>query len=105
MRQLVPLQRGEGPRKDSYSVPPPVPVSVRAALWADDFDYAKNFGVGGLDKELRIIVRRAFLSHMVPKSVVHDMGIGHVGGILLYGPPGCGKTTLVGRCRLNQVDP
>ena len=26
--------------------------------------------------------------HTVPKSVVHDMGIGHVGGILLYGPPG-----------------
>ena len=84
---------GHGPRKDMYSVPPPVSLSVQPALWADDFDYS-IFGVGGLDKELRTIVRRAFLSHMVPKSVVRDLGIGHVGGILLYGPPGCGKTTL-----------
>lgn len=48
--------------------------------------------VGGLDKQLGDIFRRAFASRRFPHSIVEKFGIKHVKGILLYGPPGTGKT-------------
>jgi ATP-dependent 26S proteasome regulatory subunit len=38
------------------------------------------------------IFRRAFASRIYPAHLVEQMGINHVRGMLLYGPPGCGKT-------------
>jgi len=51
-------------------------------------------GVGGLDKEFTQIFRRAFASRVYPADMVAKMGINHVRGLMLYGPPGCGKTLI-----------
>jgi ATP-dependent Clp protease ATP-binding subunit ClpA len=49
--------------------------------------------VGGLDDQLNAIVRRVLASRANPEAA-RRLGVGHVRGILLSGPPGCGKTLL-----------
>jgi MoxR-like ATPase len=51
-------------------------------------------GIGGLDKEISDIFRRAFASRVFPHQVIAKLGIKHVRGLLLYGPPGTGKTLI-----------
>ena len=52
-----------------------------------DWDFSK-MGVGGLDKEFSDIFRRAFASRVYPPELIEKLGLQHVKGILLYGPPG-----------------
>ena len=47
----------------------------------------EKFGVGGLDAEFLTIFRRVFASRMVAPDVVKRLGMRHVKGMLLYGPP------------------
>ena len=61
--------------------------SAHTALISPDWDF-KQMGIGGLDKEFSDIFRRAFASRVFPPDVVEQMGMKHVRGILLYGPPG-----------------
>jgi len=61
------------------------------------FDKGFNFealGIGGLDAQFQDIFRRAFASRVVPPDILRKMGQKHVRGMLLYGPPGCGKTLI-----------
>lgn len=51
-------------------------------------------GVGGLDKEIQNIFRRAFSTRRIPNHILEMYGIKHVKGLLLYGPPGTGKTLI-----------
>jgi vesicle-fusing ATPase len=51
-------------------------------------------GIGGLDKELTNLFRRAFASRRLPHSILEKFGLKHIKGILLYGPPGTGKTLI-----------
>jgi vesicle-fusing ATPase len=62
-------------------------------LFEKGFNF-EEMGIGGLDAQFKEIFRRAFASRMVPPEVLKRMGQSHVRGMLLYGPPGCGKTLI-----------
>ena len=67
----------------------------------------EELGIGGLDREFALILRRAFASRLFPPQLVNKLGIQHVRGMLLYGPPGTGKTLIarqIARC-LNAREP
>ncbi len=75
-------------------------------LFLSDFDFEK-LGIGGLGSEFNTIFRRAFASRVLPPRVLQELGLSHVRGMLLYGPPGCGKTLIarqIGKA-LNARDP
>ena len=54
----------------------------------------ETLGVGGLDDVLAQIKRRIWVPLAAPPSLLNELGINPVRGLLLYGLPGCGKTLL-----------
>jgi len=58
-----------------------------------DWDFSQ-MGIGGLDGEFNAIFRRAFASRVFPPTLIEQLGMSHVKGILLHGPPGTGKTLM-----------
>jgi vesicle-fusing ATPase len=60
-------------------------------IFKGNFNF-QEMGIGGLGKQFEIIFRRAFASRLIPEKIAKDLGVNHIRGILLYGPPGCGKT-------------
>jgi hypothetical protein len=62
-------------------------------LFKHDFDISE-LGIGGLDKQFAEIFRGAFASRAAPPHIAKLMNIQHTKGILLYGPPGTGGSSL-----------
>ena len=58
----------------------------------------EKLGIGGLDAQFEQIFRRAFASRVFPASVVERLGIRHVKGVLLFGPPGTGARPCMAPC-------
>ena len=56
------------------------------------FDPVADLRVGGLDEEIRGLFRRIFAPRAIPVAVFGALGMSHVRGVLLHGPPGesCG---------------
>ena len=53
-----------------------------------------TMGIGGLDDVLAQVKRRIWVPLAAPPSLLKELGINPVRGLLLYGLPGCGKTLL-----------
>lgn len=53
----------------------------------------KRLGIGGLQIELKQLIN-SLVSRMMNPDIVNNLGIKHTKGIILYGPPGCGKTSI-----------
>lgn len=65
-------------------------------LFSDNYNF-EEIGIGGLNKELINIFRRALSTRAIKPSQIEKLGINHVKGMLLYGPPGTGKTLIARR--------
>jgi vesicle-fusing ATPase len=68
-------------------------------LFNGNFNF-EEMGIGGLDEQFKEIFRKAFASRIFP-GVARELGTNHVRGLLLHGPPGCGKTLIarqIGKC-------
>lgn len=70
-----------------------IPATKTNNIFKNNFNF-NEMGIGGLDKEFETIFRRAFTSRLLPQKILDDLGINHIRGILLHGPPGCGKTLI-----------
>ena len=68
-------------------------AAVQGGVISTSLDFVK-MGIGGLDNEAATLFRRAFASRVFPPQVIQRLGVKHIKGILLYGPPGCGKTLM-----------
>ena len=77
------MGREAGVRAEREEAPDWCPGGVRRSFEA--------MGIGGLDQEFSDIFRRAFASRIFPVSVMKKLGISHVKGTALHGPPGTGK--------------
>jgi vesicle-fusing ATPase len=67
--------------------------STNNQIFNNNFNF-KELDIGGLDNELTTILRRVFISRMLPLDIVTKLNISHVKGLILYGPPGTGKTLI-----------
>ncbi|KAL1504146.1 hypothetical protein AB1Y20_010555 [Prymnesium parvum] len=54
-------------------------------------------GIGGLREALEEIRRRIWTPLCAPRQLLDELGTERVKGLLLYGPPGCGKSYLAAR--------
>ena len=66
--------------------------SLDLASWSRVVD-----DVGGLDEVLESIRRRIWVPLCAPRSLLDELGGEPVKGLLLHGPPGCGKSYLAAR--------
>lgn len=51
----------------------------------------ESLGIGGLDAQFSEIFRRAFQSRVLSPEIAEKLGVPHVKGMLLHGPPGTGN--------------
>lgn len=65
----------------------------KKSLTVKNIDFTQ-VGVGGLEAQLEELTKRVFASRMLNKDLFKKLGIKHIKGVILHGPPGNGKTAL-----------
>lgn len=72
----------------------------------DNYNY-NIIGIGGLNREINIILKRIILTRLYDKETINKLGIKHIKGLILYGPPGTGKTLIAKKISniITKVEP
>jgi AAA+ superfamily predicted ATPase len=101
------LQRRLGGRAGSGGLEDPCPGEETTLPQLDDHERIDFAAVGGLDDVKKAVTRLIILPYQRPELYI-TYGRGSGGGVLMYGPPGCGKTMVArataGECGLPFVN-
>lgn len=68
-------------------------VNSKKALKIDSISF-ETLDVGGLSDQFEEIFTKVFLSRIISPTLHQKLGVQHVKGIIMHGPPGCGKTRM-----------
>lgn len=63
------------------------------SIFNGEFNF-QDMGIGGLDEQYKVMLRRVFGFRLTPKEHRESLCIDQIKGILLFGLPGCGKTLI-----------
>ncbi|KAJ8603820.1 hypothetical protein CTAYLR_000248 [Chrysophaeum taylorii] len=69
--------------------PPPAAPPARATRSLDD---GRALGVAGLDDVLRMLDTRVRVPLAAPPTLLRELGVSPIKGVVFWGPPGCGKS-------------
>lgn len=69
------------------------PKKIKSDIFDVNFNF-ETIGIGGLSIELKEIFKKALSLRALSPDMWSKLGIQPVKGVLLYGPPGCGKTLI-----------
>jgi SpoVK/Ycf46/Vps4 family AAA+-type ATPase len=90
--ELTPAQRPVA--DDAMAAAEAVSSEIVAKAGAGAAFEGSTLGIGGLDDVLAQVKRRIWVPLAAPPTLLNELGINPVRGLLLYGLPGCGKTLL-----------
>jgi len=90
--ELTPAQQPVA--DDAMAAAEAVSSAIVAKAGAGSAFEGSTLGIGGLDDVLAQVKRRIWVPLAAPPTLLNELGINPVRGLLLYGLPGCGKTLL-----------
>lgn len=74
-------------------------------VFKGNFDPSK-LNIGGHTHILNSMFKKVFVTRLIPASIQKELGIQHVRGIIMHGPPGCGKTLIARElCKIFNCTP
>jgi len=69
-------------------------IAIKKGDNIQSFINPQQLGIGGLKSECQSLFRRAFSLRLADPKLIKNLGVSPPKGVILHGPPGCGKTLI-----------